>query len=502
MLESVKNSPNYKYWAVGALSIGLFGSVVDHGSVNIALPSVASDFSTDLATIQWVVIGYALTISALLLPMGRLGDMVGRTRVYILGTLIFAAAAALAATAPNLQVLVLARIIQGVGAAMSQGTGMAILISTFPEGERGKALGLMMTIVGCGAIAGPSLGGLLVGTFGWEAVFLFNLPLGLLAVTASLAILDRTRSGDFGTGLAKGKFDWLGAALSAAALLAMLVAITNGPKWGWTSPTILGSIGAFVVLLTAFIWWQLKVADPLLDLRLFQRRVFSLGVSSAFLTFLGSSAVLFLTPFYLQQVLGYSPTQAGLVVAPAALCIAVLGPISGRLSDRYGWRIFTTGGLGIAIAGILLLSTLDERSSLPKVMSALVLHSIGMGSYFSPNTSSVMSAVERTRFGAVSAFTNLVRNGANVTSVAMATVIVTATMASMGLTPSLDAVQCAGGAGGGDACEAFTTGLQRAYWAMAGLLAASFCISAVRGGKSTGLSTGPGVAIDSGQRGR
>ncbi len=232
MLNSVKNSPNYKYWVIGALAIGMFGSVVDHGSVNIALPSVASDFGTDLATIQWVVIGYALTISALLLPMGRLGDMVGRTNVYVLGTLIFVAGAALAAASPNLSVLVVARIVQGGGAAMSQGTGMAILISTFPEGERGKALGMMMTIIGIGAIAGPSLGGLLVGAFGWQAVFLFSIPLGILAVIASLAILDKTRTGEAGPGSTRGRFDWLGATLSAAALLAVLMPITFGPKWG------------------------------------------------------------------------------------------------------------------------------------------------------------------------------------------------------------------------------------------------------------------------------
>ena len=502
MLNSVKNSPNYKYWVIGALAIGMFGSVVDHGSVNIALPSVASDFGTDLATIQWVIIGYALTISALLLPMGRLGDMVGRTNVYVLGTLIFVAGAALAAASPNLSVLVVARIVQGGGAAMSQGTGMAILISTFPEGERGKALGMMMTIIGIGAIAGPSLGGLLVGAFGWQAVFLFSIPLGILAVIASLAILDKTRTGEAGPGSTRGRFDWLGATLSAAALLAVLMPITFGPKWGWSSPPIIASSAAFAVLLCGFIWWELRIAEPLLDLRLFRRRVFTLGVSSAFLTFLGSSAVLFLTPFYLQRVLGYSPTQAGLIVAPAAMCIAVLGPISGRLSDRYGWRMLTSGGLAVSIVGIFMLSSLDENSSLPMVMSALVLHSIGMGAFFSPNTSSIMSAVERNRFGAVSAFTNLIRNGANVTSVAMATVIVTATMSSMGFQPSLDAVECGGGGVGGDACQAFTTGLNRAYWAMAGLLIASFCVSVVTSNKTRGLSPDPGVGAEARQPGR
>ena len=480
MLASVKNSPNYKYWAAAAMAVGIFASVVDHGSVNVALPSVASTFGTDLATIQWVVIGYALAISTLLLPMGRLGDIVGRNKVYIMGILLFAASSAAAAAAPNLTVLVAARLVQGCAAAMNQGTGMAIITSTFPERERGKALGMMMTMVGLGAVAGPALGGLLVGSFGWRAVFLFNVPMGLVGAIISVAILDKSRTGDLGPGAAGRSFDWGGAALSAVALVALLMGITNGQRWGWDSPLILASLAAFVLLLAVFVWWELRLAQPLLDLRLFQRRVFTLGVSSAFLTFLGSSAVLFLTPFYLQQVLGYSPTQSGLIVVPAALCIAVMGPISGRLSDRYDWRIFTVSGLGVGVVGILMLSSLDQGSSLLLVMGALVIHSIGVGTFFSPNTSSILSAVERERFGAVTAFTKLVRNGANVTSVALATVIVTGTMAQMGFQASLDAVDCGLDEG---PCRAFTDGLSRAYWTMAGLLLASLLISAVRAGR-------------------
>ena len=492
MLAFVKNSPNYQYWAAGALAIGVFGSVVDHGSVNIALPSIAADFGTGLATIQWVVIGFALTISALLLPMGRFADIVGRTKIYVLGTLIFAAAAALAATAPSLGILVLARIIQGCGAAMSQGTGMAIIISTFPAGERGKALGMMLTMVGIGAVAGPALGGLLVGAFGWRSVFIFNVPLGLLGAIASVAILDKTRSGDPDPNAVRQRFDWLGAALSTAAVLILLMAIANGQRWGWGSPFIVASSAAFAVMLAGFIWWELRIDDPLLDLRLFEQRVFSLGVSAAFFTFLGSSAVLFLTPFYLQSVLGKSPTQAGLIVVPAALCIAATGPISGRLSDRYGWTMFTVGGLAIAITGLLLLSTMDERSPIGMVIVALVLQSIGVGTFFSPNASSILSGVKSEKFGVVAAFTNLVRNGANVTSIAMATVVVTATMAGMGFDSGLGSVQCEVD---GDACRAFTEGLSLAYRIMAGLLAVSLCISAISSGRTIGISAGADEAV-------
>ena len=477
MLAAVKRGANYRYWAFGAISIGMFASVVDHGSVNIALPSVARQFGAGLPTIQWIVIGYALTISSLLLPMGRLADIVGRTKVYILGSIIFALAAGLAGAAQTLPVLILARVIQGCGAAMNQGTGMAIITATFPEGERGKAIGMVMTVVGVGAVAGPMVGGLVVGSLGWRWVFFINVPLGLIGVIASLAMLDKERTGDNTAGDSGKKFDWIGAALSSGVLLFLIVAITNGQKAGWGSAPILAAGAAFVALLGGFIWWELKVTEPLLELRLFRQRNFSLGVSAAFLTFLGGSAVLFLTPFYLQRVFGYSPEKAGLFVVPAAVCIALLGPISGRLSDRFGWRRFTVGGLVCSAAGLAILSQITVTSPWFMVMGALILQSIGMGTFYSPNASSILSAVARERFGVILSFLNLVRNGANVTSVAMATVIVTATMAGRGFEPSLDAVR------GVEGAQAFTAGLRHAYTVMACLLLAAMAISAIKGSK-------------------
>ena len=159
MRSSLLQSANYKYWAFGAIAIGQFASVVDHGSVNIALPTIANRFETDIPTVQWVVIAYALTISALLLPMGKLADMVGYKRVYIIGSLVLIIGATLAGLAWNLQILILFRVLQGIGGAMTQGTGMAIVASTFPANQRGKAIGLIMTMVGTGAVAGPAVGG-------------------------------------------------------------------------------------------------------------------------------------------------------------------------------------------------------------------------------------------------------------------------------------------------------------------------------------------------------
>ena len=185
----LSQSPNFKYWVFGALAIGIFTSVVDHGSVNVALPTIADEFKTDLPTIQWVVIIYALTIAALLLPMGRLADLVGRKKVYIAGTVVMAIGAVLSGLAPSLEVIFPARALQGVGAAMTQGTGMAIITAAFPANEKGRAIGLFMTMVGVGAVAGPAIGGLAVDAFGWRVVFFLSLPLEAVCLVATSWVL-------------------------------------------------------------------------------------------------------------------------------------------------------------------------------------------------------------------------------------------------------------------------------------------------------------------------
>jgi EmrB/QacA subfamily drug resistance transporter len=463
------------------VAIGTFASVVDHSSVAVALPSIATYFSTDIPSVQWVVIGFAMTIIALLLPVGRLADMVGLKKVYIAGSLVLILGAIIAGASNNLVILMLSRIVQGAGAAMTQGTGMAIIIAAFPTSERGKAIGLIMTMVGAGAIAGPAVGGLLVDALGWRSVFFANVPLVVAGVVLGLAVLaDQPLEQRLKRGQRRG-FDWLGASLSSLALLVLLIAISNAHRIGWLSLPILAAGVSFLVLLLTFIWWEERFSSPMLDLGFFRRRTFSLGVAAAFLTFLGSSATLFMTPFYLQSVLGFSPKAAGLVVVPGAICMTLLGALSGRLSDQYGWRMFTVGGLLLTFCGISMLTRLNENSSLLLVIPALVLQASGMGVFYSPNSSSVLSAVGRDSYGVVSAFLNLVRNAGNVTSVALATAIVTATMGSLGYEPSLDAVR-----GGTDigVKQAFAVGLKYAYFTMAGCLLVAMAISALKVGNT------------------
>ena len=470
---SLTRSPNYKYWVFGALGIGIFASVVAHGSVNVALPTIAEEFNTDLPTIQWVVIIYALTIAALLLPMGRLSDLVGRKKIYIVGMVVLGTGAVLSGLSPALEMMFPSRVLQGVGSAMTQGTGMAIIIAAFPANEKGRAIGLFMTMVGVGAVAGPAIGGVVVDAFGWRVVFFLTLPLEVIGIAATWWVMRGWTEAQERSGT---RFDWWGAALSTGILVALLLAMTTGNKAGWTSPPIIAAFAGTVAMLATFIWWELRTDAPMLDLRLFKGRTFTFGVSAAFLTFLGSSAVLFMMPFYLQNILGYSAKTAGFVVVPGALCMAVLGTVSGVLSDRFGRRPFTVGGLACSAIGLFILSRVTDDSSLFVVVPALMLMNAGMGIFYSPNSSSVMSTVGQIKYGVVSGFLNLVRNAANVTSIAVATIIVTTTMASQGFEPSLAAVrdEVPG------VSSAFTLGLRYAFLTMMGIVLASMTLSALQ----------------------
>ena len=477
-----------KYLVFFALAIGLFASVVDHGSVIVALPSIAEDLRIELPSVQWVVIGFALTISALLLPMGRLADMMGQKRVYVLGSVVMMVGAAGAGVSPELGTLLLARILQGVGAAMTQGTGMAIMTSVFPPSERGRAIGLLMTTVGVGAVVGPAIGGLVVDYVHWRGVFLLNIPLGFVGVVATLAVLHRWESERSSRG---SRFDWMGAMLSTGVLISLLLALTLADNTGWMSTPILTAFALSAGMFVTFIWWELRTESPMFNLRFFQQRVFSCGVSAAFLTFLGQSSVLFLTPFYLQNVLGYSPKIAGLVVMPGALGMAILGSVSGTLSDRFGWRWFTVGGMVSSTLGLVILTRVTETSPLLEIMPGLILVNCGMGLFYSANSSSVLSAVGRESYGVVSGFLNLVRNSANVISLAIATTVVTITMGSLGFEPSLEAVRTNSVEG---VRSAFTVGMRYAFYVLIVLVIAAMTVSLLQGrGRTEPRSDQPAV---------
>ena len=475
MLSRIRSNPSYKWWVFAAIAIGTFVSVVDHGSVLIALPLIEEHFESDLPTVQWVVLGNALAISALILPMGRLGDIVGRKWVYIGGLAIFVVGSALAGLAPNLTWLISAKIFQGAGSAMIQGNGMATVITAFSGAERGKALGSHMSVVGSGAIAGPALGGLLVAAFGWPSVFFVNVPVGIFTILVSWLVLPQQPRAEASADQPRPSFDWLGAGLSGLALLGFLMVVGNGHRMGWGSPAVMLGSMATVATVLAFVWWELRTSVPMLDLRLFRRQLVAIGISASWLSFLGSQASRFMMPFYMQRVLELSPRDVGLLLIPPALCMVLLGPVSGRLSDRFGWRVLTVLGLACSAAtAFVFAGSLAESSPVFFIVLMLMLQSCGMALFNSPNNSSILGAVERNQYGVVAGLTQLVRNSANVTSIAIATTIVVITMATYGVEPSLDAVSPS-------VADAFVAGLKWAFLAMGLMVSLGIGLVLIRG---------------------
>lgn len=385
-----------KWLILTSVSLGSLMATLDGSIVNIALPAIQSDLRVDLTTVEWVVVAYLLVIGSLLLPFGRLGEVLTFKRVYLVGFAIFTLASVCCGASPNVSTLVGFRVAQGVGAAMIMAMGPAIVARTFPASERGRALGLNGISVSIGLSLGPALGGLLTQVATWRAIFLINAPIGLLAILWAARVLPAETPG-------KGQsFDVRGAALSGVALFALLLALSDGQQWGWTSPAIVGLLIAFVVLGAAFLVAERGSLQPMVDLALFRIRPFSAGLASVVVAFAGLFTATFLLPFFLEQGSGFSPIEAGLLLTPVPITMALVAPLSGAASDRFGPRIPASAGIAIMVLGLLSLTQLPVDFRLPDLVWRLVLLGVGQGMFMSPNSSAVLGSVPRPRVGTAS----------------------------------------------------------------------------------------------------
>ena len=450
---------------------------MDQSGMNIALPKVAEDFDADLPTVQWITLSYILSISALLMPLGRLADIVGRRRIYLAGFLVFIGGGVIGGTAPSFPVLLIAKIVQGVGSAGIQANGLAIVIEAFPDRERGKALGMYTSVVGGGLIMGPAVGGVLISAFDWRAVFFASIIAGFGAWgVAHATLLSPQSSGS--QGRKRLNFDWGGAVFSSGMLATFLLGLSNSHRLGWGSAPVVGSLVAAAVLFVLFIWWQRRTSEPMLDLGLFRSKNFSLGVSTRFIQFLANSAVIFLMPFYLIQVLDFQPNKAGLMVMPYALGMGLSSPFSGRISDKFGTRWISVVGMAFSASAMFTFSQLTPDSPTIHIVIGMLLGGLGMGTFSSANSSAIMGSQSREKYGIVAAFQNLIRNSANVTGVALATTIVSFTMADHGYEPSLAAVADSENIG---VRIAFVEGLNRAFLISGGLMVLGLVLSSLHG---------------------
>jgi EmrB/QacA subfamily drug resistance transporter len=389
-----------------SITTGTFMANVDTTAVTVAMPTMAREFGVRLDALQWVLTAYLLTITAILPLFGRLADMVGRKRVLNTGLVLFVAGSALVALAPTFPVLVASRAVQGVGAAMFMATIMATAVSTFPPDQRGRVLGLISSMVAAGTLLGPPLGGVLTDAFGWRAIFLINLPIGLLGALGTFVFVPAVR----GTGGGVRSLDLPGAGLFAAVVTGLLVGLARGPVTGWRSPEVVGLLGGAAVALLLFVVRERRTDRPLIDLALLRRRVFGLGILASFLYFTLLSITPFLFPLYLQEVVGWSTSTTGLVMTLQAVAMLVVSPLSGWWSDRAGSRLPAMVALTVLAATLLAASFLATDPPVWIVGTLLALLGLGPGLFNSPNNSAIMGDVSRERLGTANGIISTTRN--------------------------------------------------------------------------------------------
>jgi EmrB/QacA subfamily drug resistance transporter len=401
-------------WVVAATVLGSGIAALDGTVVGIALPAIGRDFHVGVASLQWVVNGYTLTLAGLLLLGGSLGDRFGRRRMFTAGTIWFALASLLCGLAPNADVLVAARGLQGVGAALLTPGSLAILQASFAEGDRSKAIGAWSGLGGIATAIGPFLGGWLISAVSWRLVFFINLPLA--AVVVFIAGRHVPESAD----PSAGRIDGTGAAAITATLVGLTYGLIEGPARGWTDPTVVTGLVASVVLLAVFVYVERRRSSPLLPLDIFRSKQFTAANAVTFIVYAALSGVLFLLPVVLQISSGYSPLLAGSALLPVTAIMLAFSSYSGALAARIGPRPQMTIGPFVIAAGLVMLVRVGTNGSyLTHVLPAMLVFGLGLAINVAPLTATVLAAVPAEHAGVASAVNNDVARTGGLIAVAI-----------------------------------------------------------------------------------
>ena len=395
---------NKKWWTLGAVAFGLFMIMLDNTIVNVALPSIQRDLHMSISSLEWIVTAYALTFAALLITGGKLGDMFGRRKMFIVGLVVFTLASLACGLAPSAGFLIGARAVQGIGAALMNPATLSIITATFPPKERGQAIGIWAGVSALALAIGPLLGGLIVDNINWHWIFYVNVPVGVVGIVVSYFFIKESRDTSH-----EQSIDLPGLVTSGASLLALSYALIEGNNHGWTSPEILGLFAGAAVLLAAFILLEMRQRLPMLDLSLFKIGSFVGANLVAMLVSLGMFGVFFYISLYVQNILGYSPTKAGAIFLPMTILIIVVAPIAGKLSDRIGSRWLMGAGMGILGVSLLLYQRIGLHTGFWSLLPQLLLGGIGMALTMSPMTSAAMGSVPIDKAGVGSGVLNSFR---------------------------------------------------------------------------------------------
>jgi EmrB/QacA subfamily drug resistance transporter len=395
---------NRRWWTLAAMCFALAMVMLDNTVTNVALPSIQRDFDASLSALEWTINAYTLTFAVLLVTGGRLGDIFGRRKVFLIGVVVFAAASATIGFAPSEGWLVASRAVQGMGAALMMPGTLSIITNAFPPQERGKAIGTWAGVSAIALALGPLVGGWLTEDVTWRAIFFINVPIAVVAVFVTLFATEESRDET-----ASRSVDFPGIATLTVGLTALVLALVEGNGWGWGSPAIVVLLVAAVGGLGTFVAIERISAAPIVDFAFFRSRSFLGANVVAFAISFGMFAVFFFLALYMQNILGYGPLETGVRFLPTTLVIMVAGPAAGRLSDRIGPRTPLTIGLLLVAASLAWQSRISVDTSFGFLVVPFILLGVGMGFTMSPMSTAAMNAVDRSKAGVASGTLSMTR---------------------------------------------------------------------------------------------
>ncbi len=421
----MENANKIKKWTIFIIIISAtFMSTLDGSIVNVALPKMAEALSVTTSEIQLVVTSYLVVISAVILIFGRLGDMFGKTTIFKVGLTLFTVGSLLCGITDSFNVLILARLVQAIGAAGTMANNQGIVTEVFPQNERGKALGLIGTAVALGSLVGPGLGGFIVGAFNWKFIFLINVPIGAAALFYAFKLLPKSDK------KSSEKIDIWGSALFILTIIPLFMSLNEGINLGFTSPIILGGFAVAAICFISFIVVEKKRQSPLMQLDIFKNKLFSISIFCGFVSFVAIFCHNIILPFYLQDLMGFSPQKCGMILMAYPLILMVVAPVSGSLSDKIGSELLTFIGLTVGSIGLFLMATLNDNSKVILMVAFIAVMSAGMAIFQSPNNSLVMSTVPKNKLGIAGSINALVRNVGMASGIALSTTLLYTKMSS------------------------------------------------------------------------
>ncbi|MGH3083463.1 MAG: MFS transporter [Gaiellaceae bacterium] len=393
-----------KWWTLAAVAFGLFMIMLDNTVVNVALPSIAADLQIGLSELEWIVTGYALTFASLMLTGGKLADLLGRRLIFIVGLAIFTLSSLVCGLAGSGELLIGARVVQGAGAALMNPATLSIIAATFPSRQRGMAIGIWAGVSAMALAIGPLVGGLLTEHISWSWIFFVNVPIGVIAIAASLLLIPESKDES-----AEQRLDLPGLLTSGIGLFALTYGLIEANTYGWTSSRIIGAFAVAVGMLVAFVLLETRQRLPMLDLSLFRNGTFAGANLAVLLVALAMFGVFFFVSLYMQGVLGYSAVETGAAFLPLTILIMLTAPIAGKASDRFGSRWLMTVGMILIAIQLFYFSRLGVEESYWNILPAMILGGFGMAMVMTPSAAAAVRALPVNKAGVGSAVLNACR---------------------------------------------------------------------------------------------